>query len=130
MRSLVVDDEPTARAMLSMLLDELGAVDEAAEAGGALACVSRALEEDQPYDLICVDLSMPGIDGLELIDHIREIEGAFGLPHHSCLLVVSASRSGQDIMAAFKNQADGYLTKPIQLPRLQKLLRSELKIPA
>lgn len=123
MRFLVVDDEPTARTMLSLLLGELGDIDEAVDGDEALVHFVRALQNRLPYDLICIDLSMPGIDGLELIEQLREFERAHGYEYRSRMVVVSASRAGEDIVSAFRNQADGYLTKPINIGKLEKLLR-------
>lgn len=123
MKILVVDDEPTARAMLSMLLEDLGEVDEAEDGEEALARVSEAFQAARPYDLVCIDLSMPGLDGHALIERLRQIEEGVGQPERSRLIVISASRYSQDIVQAFKKQADGYLIKPVQLDKLEKLLR-------
>ena len=123
MKFLVVDDEATARVMVTVLLEDFGTVHEAADGEEALDKVGEAFSAGEPYDLICVDLSMPGLDGLELIEHLREVELSHEKPYHSRLIVVSASRYPQDIMDAFKKQADGYLTKPVNVNKMGKLLQ-------
>lgn len=123
MRFLVVDDEITARTLMVALLESLGDVTEAIDGSHALEKVTAAFESLTPFDVIFLDLSMPGIDGLELIDRLREVEQRYDQPYNSRMIVVSASRYPQDIMDAFKKQADGYLTKPVNISKLEKLLQ-------
>lgn len=122
MKFLVVDDEVTARTMLRILLEEHGEVDEAADGACAMSLVRSAVTRGEPYDLICVDLSMPGLDGHRLLERLRELESFVGKTEPCRIIVASASRHTQDIVGSFKRHADGYLTKPIQFARLNALL--------
>jgi two-component system chemotaxis response regulator CheY len=123
MRCLVVDDEPTARLHLRMLLADLGEVDEVENAAVAIEQVRDAVRANQPYDLVCLDLSMPGPDGLETVAMIREVDQYMRKGTRTGVVIVTASTDMQDVLTAFREQADAYLTKPVSVPKLEEALR-------
>lgn len=108
-RILVVDDVPVAQELLAGLLNDLGDVDCADDATGALDLVGRARQEQHPYDLVCIDIGLPDLDGLELLRRIRATEGTAG---RAKVLIVTASDNNRDVLTAFRDQADAYLQKP------------------
>ncbi len=118
MRCIVVDDEPTARLHLRMLLEANGQVDEAENAAVALEQIREAVKAKTPYDLVCLDLSMPGPDGLETVAMIREIDQYMRAGKRTGVVIVTASSDTQDILAAFKQKADAYLVKPVSMKKL------------
>ena len=115
MRVLVVDDEALARSRLRSLLGDCGAdkvqqVDEAANANAAIAAI-----QEQPCDLVLLDIHMPGMDGLKLAALLRE------LPEPPALVFVTAH--AEHALQAFELEALDYLTKPVRLERLQQMLQ-------
>jgi DNA-binding response OmpR family regulator len=117
MRVLVVDDDVKISAFVAKGLKEAGfAVDVVANGADALA-VARAT----PFDIAVVDVMLPGIDGLELIERMRT--AGLKLP----VLVLSARRSVDDRVAGLRRGGDDYLTKPFSfielLARVQALVR-------
>ncbi|MBL8753702.1 MAG: response regulator [Planctomycetes bacterium] len=123
MRCLVVDDEPTARLHLRMLLSEVGEVDEVENAAIAIEQVREAVRAGKPYDVVCLDLSMPGPDGLETVAMIREVDQYMRKGSRTGVVVVTASSDAQDVVAAFRQKADAYLNKPVSVPKLDEALR-------
>lgn len=108
-RALIVDDEPPARARLTRLL---GLIDEC-ELVGEAASGSQALElipELQP-DLVLLDISMPGIDGMALAATLQSMD--------SPPAVVFCTAWPDRALAAFDRDAVDYLVKPVRLERLQ-----------
>ena len=101
-RLLVVDDVPLFRAGLASALRDAG-FEVVAEAGGAEAAVTAA-EEHQP-DLVLLDILMPGISGLEVVEKISAVAPG---PH--CVLL-TASESEEDLLVGVKAGARGYVTK-------------------
>jgi DNA-binding NarL/FixJ family response regulator len=101
-RLLVVDDVPLFRAGLASALRDAG-FEVVAEAGGAEAAVSAA-EEYQP-DLVLLDILMPGISGLEVVEKIAAVA-----PETSIVLL-TASESEEDLLVGVKAGARGYVTK-------------------
>ena len=117
MRSLVVDDDAKISAYVEKGLREAGfAVDTVANGTDALA-LARAT----PYDVAVVDIMLPGLDGLTLIERWR----AAGLKFP--VLILSAKRSVDDRVAGLHRGGDDYLTKPFSftelLARLEALVR-------
>lgn len=100
---LMVDDHTIVREGLKRVLDPIThewAITEAATGSQALQCLRR-----QPFDLAIVDLSMPGMSGLDLIRRIKsEFPGV-------AVLVLSMHGEEQYAMRSFKAGANGYVTK-------------------
>jgi len=101
-RVLVVDDHPITRAALAGLLEQNGfsVIAEADEGGDAIEITRRL----QP-DLVLLDLGMPGIGGLEALPRLRAAAP-------DCeVVVLTASGSDDDLLAAIRGGAAGYLLK-------------------
>ncbi len=123
MPCLVVDDEPTARVHLRRLLARHGKVDEVENAAVAIELVRAAVRAGQPYDLVCLDLSMPGPGGIEMVAMVREVDQYMQKGARTGVVVVTASSGTQDVFAAFREQADAYLVKPVSVAKLTEALR-------
>lgn len=118
-RILIVDDESHMRRFLTMTLEVNGYLVAAAEDGQtALAMVTTW----RP-DLMLLDLSMPGVEGVEGMDVLRQLRGWSALP----VIVLSVLDREADKIAALQAGADDYLTKPFGtgelLARIQVALR-------
>jgi DNA-binding response OmpR family regulator len=102
-RVLIVDDHPTMReAMRMVLADEGFAVDQAADGARALDLVAS----DRP-DVILLDLNIPGISGSDLLAALRATSATSGIP----VIVVTAEEE-EGRRAAMQAGAQDYLTKP------------------
>lgn len=116
MNLLLIDDEPLARSRLRRLLAELpetaqAAVDEAADAAEAWALL-RA----QRYDVLLLDIQMPGRSGMDLA---RRLAGDPGM-HHPAIVFVTAHE--EHALDAFGVSAIDYLTKPVRRERLAQAM--------
>ncbi len=117
MRILVVEDDKEISGFVAGGLRQAGyAVDEVVDGNDALALARRG-----PYDVLIVDLMLPGLDGLSLIDALRKAGGK------TPVLILSARRSVDDRVRGLQAGGDDYLTKPFAfaelLARVQALLR-------
>lgn len=112
---LVVDDEALARSRLRTLLADCSAP--AASVGGEAANSAQAMDLLQRlhFDLVLLDIHMPGADGLALARALRE------LPKPPAVVFVTAH--AEHAVAAFDVEAIDYLTKPVRLERLQVALQ-------
>jgi len=110
-RVLVVDDEPGVRESLRILLKE---THEAVAVGSAPEALSQLASA--PFDLVLLDIVMPGIDGLQLLEAIRG--------QHPTLPVVmlTATRTVKTAVDAMKLGAFDYLTKPFDVDELRLVL--------
>jgi two-component system response regulator HydG len=113
---LVVDDEPAARtALVELLRDEGFTVRAAADGYKALGQL-----DDWTPDLVITDVKMPGMDGIELMQKVRERCDGVGV------VVMTAYGSVENAVAAMQQGADDYLTKPVNFAELLLLVRRVL----
>jgi DNA-binding NtrC family response regulator len=116
-RILIVDDDPPSRRGLKLLLSNAGyAVEEAADGEEALERAGTFLPS-----VVVADLVMPKLDGLGLLKALRET-----LPWASVILL-TAHASVETAVAAMKQGAYDYLTKPVDVPRLKLLVEKALE---
>lgn len=112
LRALIVDDEPPARSELRYLLDEAGGVEVVGEASDASEAVQliRAI----PYDVIFLDIDMPGLTGVELAEALSALDRAPA--------VVFVTAHSEHAVKAFEVAAVDYLMKPVELDRLKRAI--------
>ena len=124
MKSLVVDDELTTRIVLKEILSRYGEVDSCTDGTEAVDACNQALEQGGPYDLICMDLTMPTMGGLEALKLIRESEERHGRsrPTASKVIITTASDDTHTISKAFQELCDAYVVKPIDPADLLNLV--------
>jgi two-component system chemotaxis response regulator CheY len=113
---LIVDDDPACRDLIVGMLSPLGQCDVAIDGAEAVDAFRLALEDGEPYDLICLDIMMPDVDGHEALDRIRKIEAQHGIGGSDGVKVVMATalRDSKHCMRAFREGCESYVTKPIQ----------------
>lgn len=116
MKILIVDDDETNVKLLFSILKESGNCYSAEGGKEALDAIQNAMKGNAPFDLICLDIMMPGIDGIETLKTIREMEDStFNVSgKRSKIIMVSALDDIDTIMTAFREFCDGYLTKPVR----------------
>jgi DNA-binding NarL/FixJ family response regulator len=112
-RTLVVDDHPLTRAALVGLLEQ-HAFPVVAEAGGGEEAIERA-RELQP-DIVLLDLSMPGLGGLEALPRLRAAAPGCDV------VVLTASGTEENLLAAIRAGAAGYLLKTEPPERIAEFL--------
>ncbi len=124
MRFLVVDDFSIMRRIIRNLLKELGYtnVSEAEDGNSALSQLKR-----DSFDFIVSDWNMPGMDGLELLQAVREDPALCKIP----MLMVTAEAKKDNIIAAAKAGASGYIVKPFTAAildeKISKILEKQNK---
>ncbi len=119
-RILVVDDEPQIRRVLRTTLSAQGyEVSDAKTAEEALLAI-----RGQRFDLILLDMNMPGAGGLEACRELRAVSDV-------AILMLTVRDSEQDKVAALDAGADDYITKPFGMPELSARIRAALRrVPA
>lgn len=122
MRALIVDDVEMNRELLAMFLEGKAAVTFAESGEDALERVNEARASDAYFDLICMDISMPGINGHEALKRIREIEETAGIPRATVFMVTGSSSPDDMFDALMQGGCDDYLTKPLMQQNFSELL--------
>ena len=116
MKILIVDDEPTNRLVLHRILKSYGECDVAANGVKAVAAFDVAIESGRGYDLICLDIMMPEMDGQEALKIMRSHELSKGIeyPDGARVIMTTAVDDSKQILSAFKSGCEAYVIKPIQ----------------
>ena len=129
MKTLIVEDNFTCRLVLQGFLDIYGTSHIAANGKEAVEAVRMSMQEKIPYDLICLDIMMPEMDGQEALLRIRAFEEANGIKSTkgSKILMTTALADIKNVMKAYHSLCDGYLTKPLDKAKVLEELR-KLKI--
>jgi two-component system NtrC family response regulator len=116
-RILLIDDDASLREVLAYTLREQGhEVETAADGTAGLALLERAVP-----DAVITDLKMPGVDGLEVLRRAHELDAA--LP----VIVLTAFGSIEDAVAAMRDGAHDYLTKPYNRDELRLTIEKALE---
>lgn len=109
LKALLVDDEVPARSELRFLLGEAGGVEVVGEAGSAVEALQ--LIKAIPYDVVFLDVNMPGLSGMDLAEALS------GLSHPPAVVFVTAH--SEHAVKAFEVAAVDYLVKPVEIHRLR-----------
>ncbi len=122
MRVLVADDEPVSRRLLEQSLRRWGYQVEVASDG---LQVSRLLKQPDAPKLLVLDWLMPGMDGTQVCREIRERQDD---ESYTYILLLTAKRARDDVVAGLESGADDYLTKPFDPNELKVRLRTGRRI--
>ena len=131
MRCLIVDDEITCRKILQLSLSPFFTIEEAVNGMEALTKINATMQAKSPFDLIILDIMMPIMDGQSVLVAIRATETKHGYPpgHGAKIVMSSALNDAANIKTAFREQVDGYITKPVDLKKMYRLLQEFGHIP-
>jgi len=126
MKILIVEDDFTSRTMLYRLLNKSGKISIAVDGEEAVMEFTKALEEDSPFDLVCLDIMLPKKDGQSVLKEIRKIEenrGIYGL-EGAKIIMITALDDSKNIIEAFRSQCEGYLSKPFSKEKLFRSIKN------
>jgi two-component system, chemotaxis family, chemotaxis protein CheY len=120
MRALVVDDDLITRIVLQEILAAYSEVYACEDGKEAVEEYKSALIRGEPYDLVCMDLLMPVMGGLEALRSIRQEDGLYGRRgERSAKVIITTAADDKDtISQAFRELCDAYVVKPIDAGQL------------
>jgi len=121
LRILIVDDSKTSRLALERLLEPYGDCELGSTGEDAIKAFSMAWEQGRPYDLICLDIMMPHVDGIQALMIIRRMEREMGIlkPGSAKIIIVSNIDNPSIVFEAYyRGGADSYLYKPVDKTKL------------
>ncbi len=124
MRALVVEDEFISRIVLEKMLAPLFEVDSVVNGNEALEAFELAHGEERPYTLILMDIMMPGRNGLEALEIIRQREDERSLPRAKVIMTTALSDIKTVVRSFDSGQASAYIVKPIDKDKLYRELKS------
>jgi two-component system chemotaxis response regulator CheY len=120
MKCLIVEDNFVARALLLKFLAKISECHVSVNGQNAVKAFKDALEEGEPYDFMCLDIMMPGMDGHQALRAIRQVEderGIHGLDGVK-VIVTSALDDSKNVLGAFRKGCEAYIVKPVSKEKL------------
>jgi two-component system, chemotaxis family, chemotaxis protein CheY len=119
-RILIVEDDFASRRLMQKLLSPYGACEVVVDGEEAVGAFTASLENEQPYDLVCLDIMLPRMDGQQVLKRIREEEERRGILGRdgTKVIMTTALSDTRNIISAFHSQCEGYVTKPVSRERL------------
>jgi two-component system chemotaxis response regulator CheY len=123
-RILIVEDDMVSRKFLSKFLSRYGDCDLVVDGLEAIDAYLLALKERLPYELICLDVMMPKIDGIRVLKTIRDLEKQNGINENDACKIIMTTVLGetQIVQSAFDYGCNAYASKPIDMVKMTAVL--------
>ena len=124
MRILIAEDDFASRKAILKFLSAYGECDVTVDGMEAIDAFMMALEEEDPYDLICLDVMMPVMDGYQALKNIRDIEREHNVDpaDQAKVIMTTALNEEKNVKKAFELGCTVYCAKPIYLEKLKGML--------
>ncbi len=132
MKILIVEDDFISRKLLQRMLSEYGECEIAVNGAEAVEAFSLAMQEGTPYQLICLDIMMPEMNGQQVLKVFRRIERDMGInPVDETRVIMTTSLDSPKnvIEAYYKGGCTSYLVKPIEKKMLIEALKEHGLVP-
>ncbi|GAB6106539.1 response regulator [Fusibacter bizertensis] len=121
---LIVEDDMVSRKFLNKFLKQYGDCDLVVDGLEAIDAYLLSRKENVPYDLICLDIMIPKIDGVKVLKAIRDIENENDVPQElkSKIIMTTALGDSQIVKTALDLGCDAYASKPIDIEKFKEVL--------
>ncbi len=126
MKILVVDDEIVSRKKMEKIMDGLGECQIVDSGTSAVESFNEAWSLGMPFDLILLDISMPDMSGIEVLNIIRKMEKEKALAKSHCVkIMMVTTHSDKDVVVdCMKSGCNNYIVKPFDRERVLDKLSS------
>ncbi len=126
MKILIAEDDFASRKFLCKLLSKYGECDTTVDGIAAVEEFVKAYDMSRPYDLICLDIMMPKIDGLKALKTIRDFEKKKGIEEsEKCKIIITSALCETEIVfESFSPGSEAYVKKPINVESLIEQIES------
>ena len=124
MKILLAEDDFVTRKFMVNFLSKYGECDVTVDGMEAVDAFMMALEDEEPYDLICLDIMMPVMDGYQALVAIRKLEKEKNIPEDKAVKVImtTALNEERNVKMAFELGCTIYSGKPINQDRFEQAL--------
>ena len=125
MKVLIAEDDFASRKFMLRFFEKYGGCDVTVDGKEAVEAYKMAVECGEPYDLICLDIMMPEMDGHQALKTIRKIEEENGVSEDDRIKIVmtTALSETRHVTKAFENGCTAYAGKPINQDKLEAMLK-------
>lgn len=125
MRILIAEDDMVSRKFLLKFLSNYGECDVVVDGLEALDAYLMSVKDNEPYDLICLDIMMPKVDGVKALKAIRDLEVQKGIKpeKRSKIIMTTALAESQYVQRAFEIGCEAYAAKPIDTEKFIEVMK-------
>ncbi len=124
MKILLAEDDYATRKFMTSFLSKYGECDVAVDGMEAVDAFLMALEDEDPYDLICLDIMMPVMDGYQALMSIRNLENDHNIAKGDQVKVIMTTALNEEanVKMAFELGCSVYSGKPINQEKFEQAL--------
>lgn len=123
MRILIAEDDIISRKFLSKFFSQYGECDVTVDGLEALDAFLLSLKDNNPYDLICLDIMMPKVDGVKALKTIRSLEKEQLSPEKAAkVIMITALGETNYVNHSFEIGCEAYVAKPVDIEKLVTVL--------
>jgi len=124
MKILIAEDDLVSRKFLSKVLSKYGECDMVVDGLEAIDAYMMSMREQDPYDLVCLDIMMPKVDGVKVLKIIRDLEMQKGIPIEERVKIIMTTALGETkiVQTSFDFGCDAYASKPIDITKLFEVM--------
>jgi len=124
MKILIAEDDLGSRKFMQQLLKSYGDCDVTVDGIETVDAFLLAWDEKEPYDLICLDIMMPKLDGLKALKIMRDLEKDKKAPEEqrAKIIMTTALNEQQTVYDAFDLGCEAFAAKPINQEKLREVL--------
>jgi len=124
MKILIAEDDVVSRKLMWKILSEYGDCDLVINGLEAIDAFLLALKDNEPYDLICLDIMMPKVDGVKVLKTIRDMEIQNQIKNPVKIIMTTALGETEVVDDAFIKGANAYATKPLDIEKLIEVIKN------
>ncbi len=124
MKILIAEDDPVSRNFLCKFLSRYGECDLVVDGLEVVDAFLMALKDREPYDLICLDIMMPKVDGVKALKAVRDLERQKGIMSENRVKIImtTALSESQLVRTAFEYGCEAYAAKPIDTQKFVEVM--------
>ena len=124
LKILIAEDDLVSRKYLNKVLNKIGECDLVVDGKEAIDAYMLAISENSAYDLICLDIMMPKIDGTKVLKTIRELEDQQGIDKEKRVKIIMTTALGETkvVQKSFDYGCNAYASKPIDVDKLMNVI--------
>ena len=126
MRILIAEDDRVSRNFLQKFMQGFGQVDVAVDGMEAVDLYMDSIKQNNHYDLLCLDVMMPKVDGLKVLKVIRQIEKQQNISEedHLRIIMMTALADVGYVDEAFRQGCDAYASKPVDTEKVVEVMEN------
>lgn len=124
MRILIAEDDYVSRKFMIKFLSQYGDCDVTVDGMEAIEVFMMSLDEKRYYDLICLDIMMPEVDGIKALKTIRKLEVERNIPmdKRAKIIMTTALNATDEIFDSFESGSEAYSVKPIDTDKFKDVM--------